>query len=796
MERFFLFPWGVADSTGSPSPLSSDSLLPWDGPTADGAVVFLLRQGESAPGIVARGVLQPEGLQLREVRPDCVAGLLPWVLLQKVLPGTDWATGAVVELDAGSGRKLDELWEEGRGRHSLAQYADWSRQDPEDRQEDWRPRYQSTVDWMRQLDADGLDAAALGKVWKDAHNGICSVKPGVLSNVEFAEQNWPLLIELTRAIQVAPDAATYQKVMERWQTGVEEKRLSNMKRAVIHRVFAGFAPWQYTSVVSPDTAQNLLRHLRGHFLFDVALSGDWVELNAELQRCVREAGLVPGVENNIVLWQLWEAFSDAAQQHSATASPDIQFPMKEEPMTATPLNQILYGPPGTGKTFNTINKALDILDPAFLAQHDQDKERAVLKRRFDELVEAGRIAFTTFHQSFSYEDFVEGLRAKTEDGQLSYAVEDGVFKELCERAHKAVVDSGDVFGQAVQRLAQLCDEAPDDRLLLHTMTGKPFEIEYEGKNFRAFPKSSPKENHPGFPHPFDQVRQMYFGSNERHYDPAYLTYGRGMLNYLKQHCGLPDAPPKAVASADKPRYVLIIDEINRGNVSRIFGELITLIEPSKRAGADEALEAVLPYSKTRFSVPDNVYLIGTMNTADRSLAGLDLALRRRFSFTEMPPRPELLKDVVVEGVNIGQMLEVINQRIVVLLNRDHVIGHAYFMPLQQDPSLKRLAAIFRNAILPLLQEYFFEDWQRIRWVLNDHRKAQAYRFIVEDKALDVDALFGDLPELKQRQQCWTLNDKAFGQVESYASILRVQATKTNMAVSESSLRQAKVEELA
>ncbi|MEE3591218.1 AAA family ATPase, partial [Pseudomonas aeruginosa] len=131
------------------------------------------------------------------------------------------------------------------------------------------------------------------------------------------------------------------------------------------------------------------------------------------------------------------------------------------------------------------------------------------------------------------------------------------------------------------------------------------------------------------------------------------------------------------ADSNSTARVLIIDEINRGNVSRIFGELITLIEQSKRAGAEEALSVVLPYSKQRFSVPQNVYLIGTMNTADRSLAGLDIALRRRFEFREMPPRPELLDDVRIGGLNVGQLLRTMNQRIEVLLDRDHCLGHAY-----------------------------------------------------------------------------------------------------------------------
>ncbi|WP_027897330.1 AAA family ATPase [Zestomonas thermotolerans] len=231
-------------------------------------------------------------------------------------------------------------------------------------------------------------------------------------------------------------------------------------------------------------------------------------------------------------------------------------------------------------------------------------------------------------------------------------------------------------------------------------------------------------------------------------------------------------------STEPAARVLIIDEINRGNVSRIFGELISLIEPSKRAGREEALSVVLPYSKQSFSVPSNLYLIGTMNTADRSLAGLDIALRRRFSFCEMPPRPDLLDGVtVVEGgkaLDIGQLLRVLNQRIEVLLDRDHRLGHAYFMPLKDDPSLARLEAIFTRQILPLLQEYFFEDWERISWVLNDHLAeergtAPFLRKPHSEQALS--PLFGKALAEKLNDQRWELNPEALASLDSYRNIL-------------------------
>jgi hypothetical protein len=311
-------------------------------------------------------------------------------------------------------------------------------------------------------------------------------------------------------------------------------------------------------------------------------------------------------------------------------------------------NKILYGPPGTGKTYHTINKSLEIIDPDFF---DANKNsRAALKARFDALLNE-QILFVTFHQSYSYEEFVEGIRAETKDGQISYTVKDGFFKSICKAA-----------------------------------------------------KGKPNKN-----------------------------------------------------------YVLIIDEINRGNISKIFGELITLIEESKREGKHEALSVTLPYSNETFSVPNNLYIIGTMNTADRSLALMDTALRRRFDFIEMMPDINLLCDdnqesIIVENIDISKMLQTMNQRIEVLYDREHTLGHAFFMPLFDDRTIENLASIFKNKIIPLLQEYFFEDWDKIRMVLGDDKKiSNDSKFVVEKEF--VNNLFKDNSILSKSIRYEVYNDE-------------------------------------
>ena len=166
-----------------------------------------------------------------------------------------------------------------------------------------------------------------------------------------------------------------------------------------------------------------------------------------------------------------------------------------------------------------------------------------------------------------------------------------------------------------------------------------------------------------------------------------------------------------------------------------------------------------------------MYLIGTMNTADRSLSGIDIALRRRFTFVSVPPRPDLLTETEVEGVSVGDVLRAMNDRIEVLLDRDHCIGHAYFLPLKKTPTLTALATIFRQEVLPLLQEYFFEDWERIRWVLNDHQKADPEDCFIVRPSKKLDELFGSSPMAGVQDNRWMINDAAFSAISSFAGVI-------------------------
>ena len=231
-----------------------------------------------------------------------------------------------------------------------------------------------------------------------------------------------------------------------------------------------------------------------------------------------------------------------------------------------------------------------------------------------------------------------------------------------------------------------------------------------------------------------------------------------------------EAPATTKVEDEKKNYVFVIDEINRGNISKIFGELITLIESSKRIGQPEGMRAKLPYSQQLFGVPDNIYIIGTMNTADRSIAAIDTALRRRFRFKEMMPDADVLKGISVEDISVSEMLARMNKRISVLYDREHTIGHAYFIPLRDNPTIEQLAEIFENAIVPLLQEYFYEDYEKIRLVLGDNNKdnkEEQFIVVVEN---DYNELFGSADIGFDDSVTYEINRAAFDNIEAYRSI--------------------------
>lgn len=488
-------------------------------------------------------------------------------------------------------------------------------------------------------------------------------------------------------------------------------------------------------------------------------------------------------------------------------------------------NTILYGPPGTGKTYQTVNYAVSIIEGKLLKDIQAENHEEVLKR-YRQYRQDGRIEFTTFHQSFGYEDFIEGIRPvfaedKEENpNDISYEIADGIFKKFCATAQPPVVDPNqNPYGFSENptiwkvSLASTGDNPVRDYCMEHGCIrigwdeyGESItdDMDYHvgGKTvLNAFLSrmqpgdiilscytahsidaigvvTGEPEWHPEFEH-YKRLRTVKWlvqrkniGITEFRLEKSLTlstvyrlnTTVATVIEVLNKNGFSGSAPAKGT----KGPYVFIIDEINRGNISKIFGELITLIEPSKRLGQSEELQAKLPYSHEAFGIPDNVYLLGTMNTADRSIALLDTALRRRFSFVEMMPDSDVLDGIEVEGISVSGLLTTLNRRIEVLFDREHTLGHAFFTPLRQSPSIETLGEIFRDKVIPLLQEYFYDDYEKICLVLGDRKRPEQQQFFKVETA-DLQNLFGVEPEFEIKPT-YRINPAAFFDAEVYRNL--------------------------
>ncbi len=362
-------------------------------------------------------------------------------------------------------------------------------------------------------------------------------------------------------------------------------------------------------------------------------------------------------------------------------------------------NIILYGPPGTGKTYNTVIKAMEIINDKKYDSVDAELYKD-LKKQFDNLKKQGQIEFVTFHQSYSYEEFVEGIKPYipewgTVEENNRFIGQDGIFKKICNSAKTTIEGNFEkIYSQFIEEI--------DENYEFKTKKGS-FKIRVNDNDGLTIRTGDNFEKETCGTITKEQIKNQTFTSLGRKQKLEAIT------KYLKEKYGLTFSTSIAV----KP-HILIIDEINRGDVSKIFGELITLIEEDKRIGKEHQMTVTLPYSREPFGVPNNLYIIGTMNTADRSIALLDTALRRRFDFEEMMPKPELLSENI-EGVDLEQLLTQINGRIKKDYDRDHQIGHSYLMGVKNKEQLERA---YKNRILPLLNEYFYNDIDSVAKILN------------------------------------------------------------------------------
>lgn len=444
----------------------------------------------------------------------------------------------------------------------------------------------------------------------------------------------------------------------------------------------------------------------------------------------------------------YEELVDIVEHLDMVHEPESRYVLKKPLLHH--LNNILQGPPGTGKTYQTVNYALSIIENRSLTELALEPRKS-LRQRFESYQEEGRIQFITFHQSYAYEDFVEGIKPVTQNGQIQYDIENGIFKQIAVDARRCLVEAiaellpayeiEVEFNQLYRAfLGHLKSDnfnsfnTPNNRVVLLQKILRFGNLSVrKGTSFSTFTisKSKLKKLYQSIdklaetPYSAEIVRSIIGEVDSNAYWGVLTTFKNFEQQLIAKEIAALAEKAAVQESIDLTeiseqvlrhcrKYVLIIDEINRGNIPSIFGELISLIEPDKREGQQEAIHTLLPYSKEIFAVPPNLYLIGTMNTSDRSVEAMDIALRRRFNFIEMPPQPALLRPAIEAGVDLEKLLRTINQRIEVLLDKAHLIGHAYFMNVH---TLDDLMELFDKKIIPLLKEYFFGDLNKLGLVL-------------------------------------------------------------------------------
>lgn len=525
-----------------------------------------------------------------------------------------------------------------------------------------------------------------------------------------------------------------------------------------------------------------------------------------------------GVEKLLPYYRL--AINEATEREN---DPDILKSGEDEYKVDYSKNMILYGPPGTGKTYNTVNYAVAIIENRSIESICEEDYETVLER-YNNYRKSGQINFTTFHQSYGYEEFIEGIKPTLEEDQdehLQYKIESGIFKVFCENAQQLKVTNNNEALEIDSRVWKVSlggsgmNEVKDD-----CFRNNRIRIGWDefGENLtegEESPSSTVKDIMYSFYDDMSIGDIVFSLGDEKHIDaigiitgePEWLSdkdrykrsrqvkwIAKNINEYVYELNGKKKLTQRTVyelkrmsnASVNEiilkyaqhdqitveenhKNFVFIIDEINRGNISKILGELITLIEPTKRIGAPEQIKVRLPYSKIEFGVPQNVYILGTMNTADRSIAMMDTALRRRFRFIEMMPDADLLQGINVDNIDIKHMVQTINKRIEVLYDREHTIGHAYFMGLRNEPTIENLESIFKNAIIPLLQEYFFEDYSKIQLILGDNAKADEFKFIL-DTHVYANTVFKLNPDIDIPEKKYSIQLAAFKKPASYIEI--------------------------
>lgn len=611
----------------------------------------------------------------------------------------------------------------------------------------WNQRYREFTGLLQQVPtftAPGSEDL-LKRLWYERDNGIASIRQGVPSLAEY-QQSLPLLRELTERVRQQPDEATYQYVGSALQKAKETGLLKRMYWSLRNRVFAAFLPETCTSAVDENAFTKVADFLNKKFSLGLELNGSWLQKNHELKQAIHSKS--PNVNPyyvNMAIWDLYELLRQRDNEQKQEKVSDTTSTADSElteinTRQHSPTNVIFFGPPGTGKTFTLQQKMKEYTSHAVPADRDAWLDSRLESLNWMQVIalvlldlgKRAKVRQMTEHQWFQRKALLNGRSSnfsQTAWATLqSFTIPESTTVAYKGRREPAIFDK---TADSEWFLVESQLEQVDELLSLYA------ELKQGPKSAEAIQRFAVVTFHQSYGY-----EEFIEGIRARSDESGNISYPiePGIFMRLCQR-----------ANADPAhRYAIFIDEINRGNISKIFGELISLIEVDKRAGMSNAMSLQLSYSGDHFSVPANVDIIGAMNTADRSLALMDTALRRRFDFVEMMPDLSLLSGSKVKGIELESLLEELNSRIEALYDREHTLGHAFFMPVKnaldagdEEVAFKQLKIAFQKKIIPLLQEYFFDDWNKIRLVLADNQKQDDSLQFVTEKTDDLDSLFGN-----------------------------------------------------
>ncbi|MGT3190076.1 AAA family ATPase [Yersinia enterocolitica] len=650
----------------------------------------------------------------------------------------------------------------------------------------WDQRYREFTTLLQQTStfAEPETDDLVKRLWYERGNGIASIRQGVPSLAEY-QQSLPLLRELTERIRLQPDEATYQYVGDALKQAKETGLLKRMYWSLRNRVFAAFSPETCTSTVDENAFTKAADFLNKKFHLGLELNGNWLQKNNELKQAIHAQS--PNADPyyvNMAIWHLYELLRERDnEQRQEKASSNISTSNTEltdiKPHAHSPTNVIYFGPPGTGKTFTLQQKMKEYTSHAVPADRDAWLDSRLESLNWMQVItlvlldlgKRAKVRQMTEHQWFKRKALLNGRSSnfsQTAWATLqSFTIPGSTTVAYKGRREPAIFDK---TADSEWFLVESQLEQVDELLSLYA------ELKQGPKSAEAIQRFAVVTFHQSYGY-----EEFIEGIRARSDESGNISYPiePGIFMRLCQR-----------ANADPAhRYAIFIDELNRGNISKIFGELISLIEIDKRAGMSNAMSLQLSYSGDHFSVPANVDIIGAMNTADRSLALMDTALRRRFDFVEMMPDLSLLSGSKVKGIELESLLEKLNSRIETLYDREHSLGHAFFMPVKnaldagdEEAAFKQLKIAFQKKIIPLLQEYFFDDWNKIRLVLADNQKQDdSLQFVIE-KTDDLDTLFGNNHALRRHDQQSTayeleaFDEEIWNMPQAYRAIYQPQQT--------------------